>query len=107
MIKNFTHFINDIYNRKKSKNHSYSKRAFARDLGLSSSYTSDLMSGHRNISIDTAANISRKLGLDAIEHEYLMSLVQLTQTENLQLQDEISEKISLLHFRKNNIKKIK
>lgn len=60
-----------------ASNPRYSLRAFARGLGIPASHLSAIHHGRRNLSLDTAGKVARKLGLDGPAHEYFLILVQL------------------------------
>lgn len=50
--------------RRKNRNPSYSLRAFAKDIGLSSSFVSKVISGKKNVSEESLLKISHRLKLD-------------------------------------------
>lgn len=62
--------------RKRFKNPSYSLRAFARQLGISSSSLSEIMNGKRRVSAKLALRIITRLDLTAEENEKLICLYQ-------------------------------
>lgn len=73
----FLNFLRDEFDKRTAKNARYSLRAFARDLGLSPSRLSEILSGEANISAHSAAKICDVLGLSASESRYLVDLATL------------------------------
>lgn len=69
-------FLLDELMRRQKRNHSYSQRAFARDLEILPSRLSELMSGKVGISFANANKIAGKLGLPDDEKSMFLDLVQ-------------------------------
>src|SRR5476651_669001 len=61
------------YNRRKTVNISYSKRSFAKNLGLSPAFLVQLMSGKRRLTSKIAQALSAKLALSPEERHSLAS----------------------------------
>jgi DNA-binding Lrp family transcriptional regulator len=57
--------IRDEYRRRKSANARYSLRSFAKDCGLSPSFTAYLDRGLRSLSYDQYLNVAKRLGISA------------------------------------------
>jgi plasmid maintenance system antidote protein VapI len=55
--------LTDAFEEKRSRNSSYSLRAFARDLEISVSHLSAIMSGQKKLSAQQAGKIAIKLQL--------------------------------------------
>lgn len=53
----------------------YSLRAFARDLELTSSRLSDVLKGHKGLSVDSGTAIANRLGLGLVETRYFCDLI--------------------------------
>jgi uncharacterized protein (TIGR02147 family) len=64
---NFNIFLKEELKRRKVNNPGYSMRAFSKQLGLSSSFISKVLSGQKNISEETLLQISSRLNLDVNE----------------------------------------
>lgn len=64
------------FEKRKSKNPSYSLRAFARDIGLLPSRLSDIFNDRQGLSESRALLIAEKLELDKGETEYFINLIQ-------------------------------
>lgn len=58
-------FLREKYLERKSRNSSYSTRAFARDLGMSVAYLSLVLSGKRKLSLKQAMKIVASLNMDS------------------------------------------
>jgi cyanate lyase len=69
---NAVDILKNIFQERINKNPKYSLRAFARDIGLSPSLLSMVMSGQRQLTAKQAAKISLKLKLS----DELVSLTQ-------------------------------
>jgi len=65
----YQNYLKDEFERRKSRNSSYSLRAYARDLGLPSSKLSQYLTGDCGISGKKAAQIASKLRLSPVEIE--------------------------------------
>ncbi len=73
--ENYRDFLQDELVRRTSVNRSYSLRAFARSLGLSSGELSEILSGKRILSTKSAIKISKAMGLSSMELKHLLRLV--------------------------------
>src|ERR1039458_6348832 len=60
-----------------SKNEAYSLRAFAKSLGFSSSFISEVIQGKKTLSGDAASKIAMQLELNETESRYFTLLAQL------------------------------
>jgi uncharacterized protein (TIGR02147 family) len=72
----YSTFLKEELARRTRTNPSYSLRAFARHLGLSSGELSEILRGKRKLSLKATQKISRALGLNATETKHLGYLVQ-------------------------------
>lgn len=75
-IDNYRAILLDNYNRRKARNSSYSLRAFGRDLGLSSSRLSEILSGKTGISLNRGIGIAQRLGLEGDEKNLFLDLIE-------------------------------
>jgi len=73
---------------KKSKNNGYSLRAFARDLGVSSTALSDVLSGKRNFSQKNAQKISERLCFSPEQYKVMLKEIK-RQTLDFNVQCEV------------------
>ena len=69
-------FLNFELNLRKSSNTGYSLRAFARDLGISRSRLSEILSGKGGVSLDYAKGILQNLKLSEREEELFLILAK-------------------------------
>jgi uncharacterized protein (TIGR02147 family) len=56
-------YLYELLAERKARNASYSVRAFARDLGLSPAFVSQIMSGKRNLSLQQKLKLAAHLGI--------------------------------------------
>lgn len=87
-------FIQGKYEERKLGNTSYSLRAFARDLGVSPSRLSEILSGKGNITSKTALKIASNLKLQDKEIEIFISLVNLSNASSKKSKKQASSLIS-------------
>lgn len=71
-------WFNQNFAQRKAKNRRYSKRMFARQLGISSGRLSELMNGKRALTLDLAHKMSKNLMLLPDERRQLFNLIQFT-----------------------------
>ena len=72
----FSEVIRDQFQNRAVKNPSYSLRAFARDLGLTSGTLSDILMKKKGVSSKKASALAEKLGLESEEQEFFCKLVE-------------------------------
>lgn len=75
--------LND-YEQRKQRNARFSKRAYARYLGISSGRLADLLNGRTRLSVRLAQKIAEKLGISDTEKQdfiYLVSIEQLRKVD--------------------------
>ncbi len=69
----FTTFLEKEYQRRSTRNPSYSKRAFAKDIGISKSCLHDIFSGRRQASELTISRVSKHFKLNTRDRQNLFS----------------------------------
>jgi uncharacterized protein (TIGR02147 family) len=74
--QDFKQLLAQKYEERCERNSRYSMRAFARDLGLSASGLSQILSGRQGLSRASADKIGKRLGLTAQEISYYCDLVE-------------------------------
>ncbi|MEC9283750.1 MAG: TIGR02147 family protein [Bdellovibrionota bacterium] len=80
----FVQLLNQELKQRKSVNPSYSMRAYARDLGLSSASLSQILSFKRNLSFDTANKILEKANIEkALAKQLRSELLRLKEQNKL------------------------
>ena len=72
----YSNILSEILSERKKINPNYSLRAFARDLGLSSSRVSEIINRKQGLSKDAAKKISKKLNFNKVEDEFFSDLVE-------------------------------
>lgn len=86
---------NELSNRKR-KNNAYSLRSFARDLQISQSFLTQVLSQKRKLSDDKAILISEKLKLRPTQKKIFVNLVRLELARDLKSKKILQEEISVL-----------
>jgi len=99
--KEYRLVLNDDFVSRVSGNHSYSLRAYARDIQMSSGFISDVLRGKRDLSPTKARKTFEKLGFKQEELDYVESLVvrktskdPARQQESLQIIERLYRKPS-------------
>jgi plasmid maintenance system antidote protein VapI len=77
MVKKHVQLLESLLEEKKTRVHSYSLRALARDLNVSQPLLTKILRGERKLSPRLALKIGRKLGLDKDKlYELLLSTIE-------------------------------
>jgi uncharacterized protein (TIGR02147 family) len=90
---NYRFFFFAEYQRRTNRNLAYSWRAFARDLGLTSSRITEIMKGKAGLSVDKAKTYAEKLHLTDEERELFLDLVEMEHGRNKILKQLAKERI--------------
>lgn len=93
----YREFLKSELVRRRTKNASYSMRAFACQVGLTQSALSQVLSGKKNLSNESATRIARQIGLAENEAEYFRTLVELAKAQNPDLKKILSAKAQVLN----------
>lgn len=91
--KDFRKILADVLALRQSRNKSYSLRAFARDLKISPSHLSGIMSGSEGLSLASAEAFAPFLGLNEKEQDFFLALVTKSCSKNTKLQADAEIKI--------------
>lgn len=75
-MEDYRSILRDEFEQRVELNRTYSLRSFARDLGISPSFLSDVLSSKRQLSLKKAHEILPGLRLSPEEEEYFCSLVE-------------------------------
>jgi hypothetical protein len=86
-------FLSSELSRRKQRNDSYSARAFARDLGLSPSRLSEVLSGEHGLSELSADRIAIRLKLKPIVRKFWKDLILASNSRNKQVRDLAAERV--------------
>ncbi len=86
--RDYRPYLRSVLETRTSNNPRYSLRAFARDLRISPQMLSFVMNRKKGISLEVAADLAERLGLNPSESSYFVDLVSLahsrgTQAKNL------------------------
>jgi uncharacterized protein (TIGR02147 family) len=100
-----TEFLESEFLRRMRKNPSYSLRAFARDLGVSSSRVSEVFSSKRGISQQTLARIVDRLQIKKSHQFILQDLFLLQSTKSSSIKENALQRLKEF-WRKNRIKRL-
>ena len=73
----YREYLIQIYNERKSRNHSYTLNAFSRDAGLKVGHISNILNGHTGLSLLKAESILNNLGItDNAARDYFLLMVK-------------------------------
>ncbi len=89
-------FLRAVLSERKTANPKYSLRAFAKSIGVSAGFLSQLMSGKRQLSGDAAHKIIKRMKYSGKELEYLSYLAQHEAAASPALQAQLNEKLGEL-----------
>lgn len=92
--ENYRHYLKTVLSERVKKNPSYSLRAFATALGLSSGGLSRILKGEKNLSLERASQIASKLNLSSAEAEYFVLLVQANNAKTPELRETFLERLN-------------
>lgn len=84
MEQNYREMLRQQLDLRRLRNPAYSLRAFARDLGISSSRLCEVVTGQQRLSLDLAQKISERLNLPDSERRNFLDLVQIEINPNSQ-----------------------
>lgn len=97
-----TVFLKSILEKLCKMNPSYSRRAFAKKLGLSAGALSHILNGRKKISLDRASTIASLLKLRPKETEYFITLVQMEKSKSASVKLQCWERAIKLNPRLNS-----
>jgi uncharacterized protein (TIGR02147 family) len=93
-MSGFNVFLHQEFLRRQAKNKSYSRRAFARDLGISPGFLSQLFSGQKNLSADKASIILDHVDWSKSKKSTFLNLVRLSAAKEESLKEKIKGDLS-------------
>lgn len=76
-MQSYRDLLNQEFERRVQKNSHYSKRAFARDLGLSAAFLSQVLTAKKNLSPDKASEIATNIQYSPKQRQFFLNLVRL------------------------------
>jgi len=89
-------WLRDELAARSARNPSYSLRAFARDLQLRPSHLSDVLKGKLGLSARSATQIAQSTGMNSVETELFVALVESEHARSPQRRESAAEKIKSL-----------
>ena len=92
-MKSYQEDIQSVYENRCQGNASYSLRAFARDLGVSPGFLSNILKKRKNLSESTARDISKRLFESKKDQNSFVSKVRIATCKDGKIRDELSEQI--------------
>lgn len=93
---NYRNYLKSILADRTAKNSAYSLRAFSRTLALSPGVLSMILSGKKNLSLERALTVARKIGLKEKETEYFLLLVQLDRITDPELRSTFFDRAAAI-----------
>lgn len=78
----YRRFLKELLLERQQRNARYSLRSFARQIGMSPSSLSELLSGKKSLSITRAQEISRRLSMSDRDKKKFVSMVTFEKVEN-------------------------
>jgi len=96
----------ELVSRKKA-NRTYSLRAFARDMGISAGFLSQLLNGKKSLSPDKALNIAHRLGLSTRESHLLTCLSRYEMARSQENKNLIRQDIDRIQKTYANFERLK
>jgi len=91
---NYRSYLSNVLEDKVKKNAAFSLRSFARNLELSPSHLSRVLSGTKKLSVVMAGRVAQRLQLNRSETGYFMLLVQLEMTKDEEIRSEIMKTLA-------------
>ncbi len=91
-IKTYKDLLNSEFLKRIKRNPQYSKRAFAKLLGVSAGALSEILSGKRKLTSKSAEKVAKALGYSNAEFERLKELV-FQNNENIEIEPIESKKL--------------
>lgn len=101
MIEDFKEYLQSELDKRKKSNSLFSLRAFARNLEISPAQLSQVISGKRRLTINTAKKIAKALKLSPVESEKFLEAVNqdFISKKKTRLSDEKRRKLKEDEFR--------
>jgi len=97
---NYRAFLRATLADRQKKNGAYSMRAYAKHLGVTQSAVSQILSGKKNLSAETALKMAGRLELAELEAEYFCLLTQLETAKTPALKETVIKRLNSLNPQK-------
>jgi len=101
LYEDFRTFLNDEFRARTARNPKYSIRAFARDLNVSFSRLSEVISKSQGISLSTSHKMASALKMSDTEKEYFQHLIISKYHRSGEMRNVAQEKIN--HIKKSRL----
>ena len=98
----YRHIMRESLVARIKKNPNYSVRAFARDLGLSSAFLSQVLNGNRNLSEERSVHVARKMGLDPERSRLFLNLIRYSTSKDSAYKENVLKEISMVECKELN-----
>lgn len=99
--QDYRRFLKTVFAEKSAMRKSYSLRAFAEKLNISTSFLSEILNSKKDLSVDLAFKIAFRLDLTDAETRYFCMLVQLEQETDPQFREELTKRLQALNPKQN------
>lgn len=93
MHTDYRDIILEVYEIRRSRNSSYSLRAFARDLGLNPTRVSDILNRRQGLSREVAETICEKMGLNEQVKQLFLNLVDANHARSRAAREQAQKKL--------------
>jgi uncharacterized protein (TIGR02147 family) len=92
-VKEYQKILYSELERRKTKNENYSLRAFARDIGISSSRLSEIFNDKQGLSKAKAVQIAKKLKFNRQKELWFSNLVEAEHSRSFMLREKAGESV--------------
>lgn len=99
-ITNISDFVAFAFEERQKRNQNYSLGSFARDLEISKSILSDVITGKKGLRLVTLTKIIKAKNLNTIEDEYLKCIWVTNFSKSKMLKDRAKSRIEILREQK-------
>ncbi len=93
-FSDYRRYLRSVLEKRCQQNPRYSLRAFARDLGLTPSYLSEVINGKRNLTLNQAGRFSENLLFTDKEMNYFSDLIQVEHSKSEKIRSIATRRIS-------------
>lgn len=103
LMQDYRQTLKDVFFDRRSRNGSYSLRAFARDIGMPASNLSQVLKGKKGIHLKTAREIAERLPLSNDEKLIFCKLVEISHAKSELTRNRAAEEIESLSAFTSNV----
>ena len=91
MDQNIRSELLEEFNLRKQKDLRYSLRTFAKDLGMSAPFLTQILNGRRKISLERGFEISKKIYADKAKQSQFILIILKSNSESAELKNVIQD----------------